>query len=131
MPADQVPAHSVNRSYMLYSGSRTVGTLQSPSTSATTFSEYIRDLYGRTWRFLVVAISYLWLMALSLWLHHRGHLRDPKHPVSQLNLDQWFRQHRFHPYFVHEVFIPLFSAVCTNSWQSMLQYPAADVLGKQ
>jgi predicted NAD/FAD-binding protein len=79
---------------------------------------------------MIVAFSYTWLMILTLWLHHRGHLRNAHHPVAKLTLGQWLENNWIHPYFVHQVFVPLFAAVCTNSWGAMLNYPAAEVLGK-
>ncbi|KAF7722392.1 hypothetical protein EC973_003168 [Apophysomyces ossiformis] len=128
IPIDQIPSHTSNRSYLMYSGSRTVGRLGQPASSSETISEYLAAMANFYWQAIIVSISYTWLMILALWLHHRGHLRNPSHPVAQMSLGTWFQKYRIHPYFVHHVFVPLFAAVCTNSWQSMLEYPAADVL---
>ncbi|KAI9488941.1 hypothetical protein BDB00DRAFT_845868 [Zychaea mexicana] len=125
---DQATYKTLNQSQLSYSGSRTIGSLESPESRATTFGEYIYDIYQTCWKLYVVSISYLWLMGMALWLHHRGHLRDREHIVSRMTLGDWFRRHHFHPYFVHDIFVPLFAAVCTNSWKSMLDYPAVDVL---
>lgn len=127
IPASEMAAHTKNRSHLLYSGSRTVGLLES---SSELFSDTLKHVIMGWWRMYIVAVSYLWLMAFSLWLHYRGHLRNKCHPVTQKTLGQWFQEHNFHPYFVHQVFVPLFAAVCTNTWTAMLNYPAADVLGK-
>ncbi|KAI8141588.1 hypothetical protein BJV82DRAFT_670499 [Fennellomyces sp. T-0311] len=126
--ADQAPSQTVNRSHMTYSGSRTIGFLESPESRAASFTEYVKEIYHSCWKLYVVSISYLWLMGLALWLHHRGHLVNKEHIVHRMTLGDWFRRHRFHPYFVHDIFVPLFAAVCTNSWKSMLDYPAVDVL---
>lgn len=70
-------------------------------------------------------------MIISLWMHHRGHLRNPDHAIQKQTLGEFFKNYHLHPFFVHEIFVPLFAAVCTNSFQSMLAYPATNVLGKK
>lgn len=119
----------MNRSHLTYTGSRTVGMLETPTGGfSDNFIDYLSDLWLYYWRACIVAFSYFWLMLLSLWLHRSGRLRDPHHPVSKMTLREWFQYHNFHPYFVHDIFVPLFAAVCTNSWEAMLDYPAVDVL---
>ncbi|KAI8099282.1 uncharacterized protein BX664DRAFT_354728 [Halteromyces radiatus] len=169
MPAQHVASYTDNRSYLTYSGSRTVGRLNatlrsssstlstsplkssssSSSTTTTTTSSlwssssssissstsiksswntWVYDLFMSWWIMLTVAFSYTWLMIITLWLHHRGHLRNEKHPIANMTLGQWFKHYHIHPYFAHQVFVPLFAAVCTNSWEAMLNYPATEVL---
>ncbi|KAI7863040.1 Per1-like-domain-containing protein [Spinellus fusiger] len=122
------PPATTYRSYMTYSGSRTVGQLNFHKQSTASLGESIKEMFGLCWMGLIVGASYAWLMILSLWYYYRGHLSNPSHPISNMTLQQWFQQHSIHPYFVHSIFVPLFSAVCTNSWESMLNYPAADIL---
>ncbi|KAI8890819.1 Per1-domain-containing protein [Backusella circina FSU 941] len=112
-------SYTEHNSYLVYSGSTSVGRL-STATDANTS--------GFFWRAVVVIYSYLWLMALSLWMYHRGHLSNPNHSIHRLTLGDFFDKYHIHSYFVHQVFVPLFAAVCTNSHQSMHQYPAADIL---
>ncbi|KAI7852834.1 hypothetical protein BDC45DRAFT_443133 [Circinella umbellata] len=128
IPTDQAASETVNESQLTYSGSRTIGMLESPESRANNFNEYLYEIYLSCWKLYIVSVSYLWLMGLALWLHHRGHLKNRDHVIYRMTLGDWFRCHRFHPYFVHDIFIPLFAAVCTNSWKSMLDYPAVDVL---
>ncbi|KAI9278213.1 hypothetical protein BDA99DRAFT_491471 [Phascolomyces articulosus] len=125
---DQATFKTVNESHLTYSGSRTIGMLEPPESRATSFTEYLYDLYMSCWKLYVVAISYLWLMGMSLWLYHRGHLKNRNHVIYRMTLGDWFKRNKFHPYFIHDIFVPLFAAVCTNSWKSMLDYPVVDVL---
>ncbi|KAI9008951.1 hypothetical protein CLU79DRAFT_775987 [Phycomyces nitens] len=122
---DPCQSKPTNRSYMTYTGSRTVGTLDLPKQST---ENYWKQVFDLCWTGLIVGMSYAWLMILSLWYHYRGHLRNPRHPIAEQTLECWLNEHAIHPYFVHSVFVPLFAAVCTNSWRSMLDYPAADIL---
>ncbi|KAG0165627.1 hypothetical protein DFQ30_008202 [Apophysomyces sp. BC1015] len=128
VPLDQIASCTSNRSYMTYSGSRTVGRLGQPALTSTSISDYVAALVRFFWQIMIVSMSYTWLMILALWMHYRGHLRNPSHSVANMTLGTWFQKHHIHPYFVHQIFVPLFAAVCTNSWQSMLDYPAADIL---
>jgi hypothetical protein len=125
-------SYTEHHSYLVYSGSTSVGRLSSTTTTTTSASlpNYLLDLTMFFWRALVVTSSYLWLMAVSLWMYHRGHLANPDHSIHRLTLRDFFKRYHIHSYFVHQVFVPLFAAVCTNSYQSMHQYPAADILGK-
>ncbi|KAI9319092.1 hypothetical protein BX666DRAFT_1423201 [Dichotomocladium elegans] len=130
-PAEKVASYTTNIAHLTYSGSRTIGFLESAGSSSSAeagFTGYVANIINAWYKLYIVSISYIWLMALALWLRYRGHLYNSKHPVFHMTLGTWFEQNRFHPYFVHEVFVPLFAAVCTNSWKSMLDYPAADIL---
>jgi hypothetical protein len=113
-------------SYLLYSGSRSVGTLALYSRARQSLSAFLIWLYHSC----IVTISYFQLLILATWHNARGHLQNDRHPIARMTLAQWFHSNHFHPFFVLHVFVPLFAAVCTNSWESMLKYPAADVLGK-
>lgn len=130
--AHDIASHTENRSYLTYSGARTVGRLQAiaRSSDTSTWTSHVNNVLFSWWSIMIVAFSYTWLMILTLWLHHRGHLRNAHHPVAKMTLGQWLENNWIHPYFVHQVFVPLFAAVCTNSWGAMLNYPAAEVLGK-
>jgi hypothetical protein len=130
MSASEVASYTDNESYLIYSGARTVGHLdmvKSPSSS--TMLDFISDIGRFLWRSFIVAFSYLWIMSISLWMHHRGHLKNPDHPICNMTLGHFFKTYRVHSYFAHEIFVPLFAAVCTNSYKSMLNYPASDILG--
>ncbi|KAI8328636.1 hypothetical protein BC941DRAFT_385385 [Chlamydoabsidia padenii] len=141
-PIDNKLAHDIasytnNQSYLTYSGARTVGRLQAISRSSLSKDDIdstpnwtlrVNDLLISWYFMIVVALSYSWLMILTLWLHHRGHLRNPQHSVAKMTLGQWLKENHIHPYFIHQVFVPLFAAVCTNSWGAMLNYPASEVL---
>ncbi|KAI9254113.1 hypothetical protein EDC94DRAFT_524922 [Helicostylum pulchrum] len=127
--ASEVASYTDNNSYLVYSGARTVGHLDMvKSSTSSTVLDYIADICRFFWRAFIVAFSYVSIMVISLWLHRRGHLKDPQHPICNMTLGSFFKSYRFHPYFVHEIFVPLFAAVCTNSYQSMLNYPASDIL---
>lgn len=126
----ELASYTDNNSYLVYSGARTVGTLDMVnSPSSTTLVDWMTDVLRWFWRAFMVAYSYMWIMSISLWMHHRGHLKNTKHPICNMTLGAFFKLYRFHPYFAHEIFVPLFAAVCTNSYQSMLNYPASDILG--
>jgi hypothetical protein len=121
-----VPEKAHTSSYLLYSGSRSVGTISLSSKARQSIWSFLIWLYHST----IVTISYFQLLILAMWHRTRGNLTNEHHSIAHMTLGQWFRQNHFHAFFVLHVFIPLFAAVCTNSWQSMLNYPAADVLGK-
>ncbi|KAI9301391.1 hypothetical protein BJ944DRAFT_271571 [Cunninghamella echinulata] len=130
-PERDIISWTNNTSYLTYSGSKTIGRLHIPSSTTTkndTTNDYMTQLFSSWWIMLTVAFSYTWLMVNTLWLHYRGHLRNPHHPIANMTLGQWFQQVHIQPYFIHHVFIPLFAAVCTNSWKAMLEYPATEVL---
>jgi predicted NAD/FAD-binding protein len=99
------------------------------STSVNLFDLLI-DILNFFWRAFIVAYSYVWIMTISLYMHHRGHLKDTNHDICNMTLGTFFKTFHFHSYFANEIFVPLFAAVCTNSYKSMLNYPASDVLGK-
>ncbi|CAO3700672.1 unnamed protein product [Rhizopus microsporus] len=80
------------------------------------------------WNTCIVAFSYFQILLISLYMHHKGHLKDPMHEICNLTLSEFFKRYYIHEYFAYQVFVPLFAAVCTNSHQSMLQYPASDIL---
>ncbi|CEP08422.1 hypothetical protein [Parasitella parasitica] len=127
--ANQVASLTTNDSYLVYSGARTVGHLDMvKSSTSSTLLDFVQDIGRFIWRSFVVAFSYLWLMFISLWMFYRGHLSDSRHPICNMTLGQFFKKYRVHSYFAHEIFVPLFAAVCTNSYQSMLNYPASDIL---
>lgn len=127
----EIASYTDNNSYLVYSGARTVGNLDMVTSTTTTMLDYIYDIGRFLWRAFIVAFSYVWIMSISLYFHHAGHLRDPDHAICNLTLGDFFKAYRFHSYFTHEIFVPLFAAVCTNSYQSMLNYPASDILGKE
>lgn len=130
MEPSQVASYTTNDSYLVYSGARTVGHLDMvKSSTSSTMLDFIADIGRFIWRSFVVAFSYLWLMFISLWMYYRGHLHNPHHPICNMTLGQFFKTYHVHSYFAHEIFVPLFAAVCTNSYQSMLNYPASDILG--
>ncbi|KAI7892438.1 uncharacterized protein EV154DRAFT_505148 [Mucor mucedo] len=125
----QVASYTDHNSYLVYSGARTVGYLDMvTSNTITTFWDYLTEIGNFLWRAFVVAMSYVWIMAISLYFHHAGHLTDPDHSICNMTLGDFFKTYKFHPFFVHEIFVPLFAAVCTNSYDSMLKYPASDIL---
>ncbi|KAI8075449.1 Per1-like-domain-containing protein [Gilbertella persicaria] len=124
IPASEVATYTDNNSYLVYSGSRTVGRLDMVTSS----DGLLGDIGRFIWRSLIVAYSYVWIMLISLWMHHKGHLKDHDHPICNMTLGHFFKKYYVHPYFAHEIFVPLFAAVCTNSYQSMLNYPASDIL---
>ncbi|CAO3629493.1 unnamed protein product [Mucor fragilis] len=129
MEPSQVASYTTNDSYLVYSGARTVGHLDMvKSSTSSTALDFIGDIGRFLWRSFVVAFSYLWLMFISLWMYYRGHLHNPQHPICNMTLGQFFKTYHVHSYFAHEIFVPLFAAVCTNSYQSMLSYPASDIL---
>ncbi|KAJ2963334.1 hypothetical protein NQZ79_g1640 [Umbelopsis isabellina] len=119
-----VTEKALTTSYLLYSGSRSVGTLALSSRARKSLSAFLIWLY----HFCIVTISYFQLLILATWHHATGHLQNQRHSIASMTLGQWFQSNHFHPFFVLHVFVPLFAAVCTNSWESMLKYPAADVL---
>lgn len=121
-----VPEKSRSSSYLLYSGSRSVGTLSLYTKARQSLSGFLIWLYHAT----IVTLSYFQLLILAAWHHTRGNLSNDRHRISSMTLGQWFQSNYFHSFFVLHVFVPLFAAVCTNSWASMLNYPAVDVLGK-
>lgn len=121
-----VTEKATTTSYLLYSGSRSVGTLAMYSRARQSLSAFLIWLYHS----FIVTISYFQLLILATWHHATGHLQNERHAIASMTLGQWFQANHFHPFFVRHVFVPLFAAVCTNSWESMLKYPAADVLGK-
>lgn len=128
--ASQVASYTTNDSYLVYSGARTVGHLDIiKSSTSSTMLDFIADIGRFIWRSFVVAFSYLWLMFISLWMFYRGHLNNSQHLICNMTLGQFFKAYHVHSYFAHEIFVPLFAAVCTNSYQSMLSYPASDILG--
>ena len=127
----EVASFTDNKSYLVYSGARTVGTLDMVKSTSHNAVDFLSDLFAFFWRALVVAYSYVYIMMISLYMHYRGHLSNPKHNICNMTLGTFFKKYYFHPYFAHEIFVPLFAAVCTNSYQSMLNYPASDVLGKK
>ncbi|KAI9468926.1 MAG: Per1-like-domain-containing protein [Benjaminiella poitrasii] len=121
----QLASHTQNESYLIYSGARTIGHLDKIKTSTAT------ETLCFLWRSLIVATSYLWLLFLSVWLHYGGYFLDTHQTMSafgHMTLETFFKTYHVHPFFVHHVFVPLFAAVCTTTFDSMLQYPAADVL---
>lgn len=126
----EVASYTDNNSYLVYSGARTVGYLDMVTSNTTTFWDYMCDIASFCWRAFIVAISYVWIMFISLYFHHAGHLRDPNHALCNMTLGDFFKAYKFHSFFAHEIFVPLFAAVCTNSYESMLSYPASDILGK-
>ncbi|KAI9280235.1 hypothetical protein BC943DRAFT_331049 [Umbelopsis sp. AD052] len=119
-----VPEKSHTSSYLLYSGSRSVGTLSRYTKARHSVSGFLIWLYHST----IVTLSYFQLLILAAWHHTRGNLSNDRHRIATMTLGQWFQSNYFHPFFVLHVFVPLFAAVCTNSWASMLSYPAVDVL---
>lgn len=126
----QVASYTDHNSYLVYSGARTVGYLDMvTSNTISSFWEYLTEVASFLWRAFIVAISYVWIMTISLYFHHAGHLTDPDHAICNMTLGEFFKAYKFHSFFIHEVFVPLFAAVCTNSYESMLNYPASDVLG--
>lgn len=129
MKPSEVASFTDNNAYLVYSGARTVGTLDMVKSTSVTTLDFLADIGRFIWRAFIVAYSYVWIMLISLWMHHRGNLRDPEHAICNMTLGQFFKSYRLHPCFAHEIFVPLFAAVCTNSYQSMLSYPASDVLG--
>ncbi|KAI7905739.1 Per1-like-domain-containing protein [Cokeromyces recurvatus] len=124
LTASQVASYTKNESYLIYSGARTVGHLSRVKKSIMSS----KDIFIFLWQSMIVALSYLWLLFISLWHHYQGHLRDPHHAITNMTLDQFFKRYHIHPYFAYDVFVPLFAAVCTNTYESMLNYPASDVL---
>ncbi|KAI8390898.1 Per1-like-domain-containing protein [Radiomyces spectabilis] len=128
MSAHEVASHSHHQSYLTYSGARAVGHISSPICMDASWTTFFANVLLWFWRLLIVAFSYTKLMTMALWSHYRGHLYDSDHPVASLTLQEWLEQHHIHPFFVHEIFVPLFAAVCTNSWQSMMEYPATYIL---
>ncbi|KAI8987992.1 hypothetical protein BDF20DRAFT_853270 [Mycotypha africana] len=118
-----------NESYLVYSGARTVGHFDLISSSRSpSLATLLLDLLKYMWRSFVVAYSYLWLMCIALWMQYRGHFKNPEHPICNMTLGQFFIKYRIHPYFSHQVFVPLFAAVCTSTYSSMLNYPASEIL---
>lgn len=127
----EVASYTDNNSYLVYSGATTVGTLDMVKSTSANFIDFLSDILKFFWRAFVVAYSYVWIMTISLYMHYRGHLRNPKHDICNMTLGTFFETYHFHSYFSSEIFVPLFAAVCTNSYKSMLNYPASDVLGKK
>ncbi|OBZ84506.1 hypothetical protein A0J61_07444 [Choanephora cucurbitarum] len=125
VPASQVASFTENHAYLVYSGSRTIGRL---GTVATKAQNQLAQLMQQCWQSIIIAYSYLWLMCIALWSYYRGHLENPDHSLCNMTLGDFFKRYYIHPYFAHEIFVPLFAAVCTNSYQSMLSYPASDIL---
>ncbi|KAI8990283.1 hypothetical protein BDB01DRAFT_848354 [Pilobolus umbonatus] len=125
----EIASHTENKSYLLYSGSKTIGSLEMVRGSR---FKNLFDILEDIGRFLctsiIVAFSYLWVLIISLWMHHRGHLDNPQHPICNLTLGTFFKEYHIPSYFAHKVFVPLFASVCTNSHKSMLEYPASDIL---
>ncbi|ORX44416.1 hypothetical protein DM01DRAFT_1329083 [Hesseltinella vesiculosa] len=129
LASENVANYTQNTSYLCYSGSRTIGVIDSPQNVDAAAQWWLfYKIWHSIWVVAIVGISYLRLMLFCLWYNYRGHFSNTSHPVTRLTLGQWFNYAKIHPYFAHEVFIPLFAAVCTNRWQSMLNYPASDVL---
>jgi predicted NAD/FAD-binding protein len=126
-PTD-VASYTKNESYLIYSGARTVGSLDRVEFDTNSMIDTFQSFLTFLWTSCIVAFSYFQILFISLYMHHSGHLKNPDHFICQITLDEFFKRYRIHDYFAHQVFVPLFAAVCTNSYHSMLKYPASDVL---
>lgn len=78
----------------------------------------------------LVIISYLFLLALSLFHYTLGHLYDPAHHLSRETLQSWLARHPrlFSSVFNDAVLYPLFSAMTTSSLEQVQQIPTSEVL---
>lgn len=125
----EVASFTKNEPYLIYSGARTVGYLNWIQRNTHSLMDSAQALVTFFWNTCIVAFSYFQILLISLYMHHKGHLKDPMHEICNLTLSEFFKRYYIHEYFAYQVFVPLFAAVCTNSHQSMLQYPASDILG--
>ncbi|CAO3600111.1 unnamed protein product [Absidia cylindrospora] len=86
MQPHEMATYTDNRSYLTYSGARTVGRLDAFVHTSSSWRSWFNNYFNSLWVMLVVGFSYSWLMILTLWLHHRGHLRNAQHPVTKMTL---------------------------------------------
>ncbi|KAI9262763.1 hypothetical protein BY458DRAFT_514933 [Sporodiniella umbellata] len=127
--ASEQASFTRNEPYLTYSGVKTMNCLNRTQYSKSQSGwEQLESFMSSLWTSWIVIFSYFQILLISLYMHHRGHLKNPHHSISHLTLADFFAHYHIHSYFAHKVFIPLFAAVCTNSYQSMLEYPASDVL---
>ncbi|KAG1471000.1 hypothetical protein G6F56_002368 [Rhizopus delemar] len=124
----EVASYTKNEPYLIYSGSKSLNCLHLIRHNTHSIWEQCQSFASYCWTTWIVVFSYFQILFISLYMHYFGYLHDPNHIISQLTLEDFFSRYYIHSYFAHKVFIPLFAAVCTNSYQSMLQYPATDVL---
>lgn len=82
-------------------------------------------------------LGYIYLLTVSLYHHHLGHTRDPRHDVNRQTFQQYFglkqAPHtnsltRLTTTFLQQVVVPLFSAMMTAQGDSVLHAPVAEVM---
>lgn len=81
------------------------------------------------------ALGYLYLLVVSLWHHYTGHTRDPNHPIARQTLQDYFCASSTSSHlptldhtFLHNILVPLFSAMMTVQASSVLRAPVADIM---
>ncbi|GAA99406.1 uncharacterized protein L969DRAFT_93868 [Mixia osmundae IAM 14324] len=75
-----------------------------------------------------VALCYILLACFSIYHLLRGHLSDPRHPISHQSLEDWQRSSYVSTHFVNLIVLPMFACVCTCTRDQLLHHPIAEIL---
>lgn len=106
--------------------------LNEPSASAAFIWQrvpsHVQRVQGYLGTVLSFMLAYFYLVLLSLWHHHLGHTRDPKHPIAKRTLAEWCASKGMSDFFVEKTLVSLLSAVMTAQAESVRHAPVAEVL---
>lgn len=89
-------------------------------------SMWLENLFKYLSGVAVFVIGYLHLLVVSLWYHHTSATRSFTHRISQHTLRSYYSTSS-QKTFLHDVVVPLFSAMMTVQASSVLDCPVADV----
>ena len=111
--------------FLLYNGHSGLRGVSLPSQSLS-----LAALVAHVRLLVPLVVSYLALLALSLFHYVCGHLHDPGHALSIEPLQVWLDRHTrlIDPTFVDAILLSLFSAMTTSSRGRVQEVPVSEVM---
>ncbi|KAI9352840.1 hypothetical protein BDR26DRAFT_849942 [Obelidium mucronatum] len=90
--------------------------------------------FARVWRLLVISWDYLRMYAIAIYVRKSGLLEKSRvdsvnaKGLGSLTLGEFFKSYKFTDEFVTGGFLPMFSVLCTCTFEETLEFPAVLVL---